>query len=160
MSPLLRLRLDRAAIVQTLVALGAVAVVVIATIALATGRGSMAPGLEILALVGIGALVRRYGIGRPGHGFASYLLGVAAYAVLDHGWHLAVLVASLAILVGDVVLRRLPFQSALGGAAHVAVGTAIAGMLYAGLGGTTGNDALTARILRRSSPSSLCSPCS
>ncbi len=147
MSPLLRLRLDRAAIVQTLVALGAIAAIVAAVVALATGRGVLAPGMEVLALVGVGALVRRYGIGLPGHGFASYLPGVAAYAVLDRGWHLAVIAAPLAMVVGDVVLRRLPLQAALGGAAHVAAGTAIAGLLYRWLGGTTGSDALSAANL-------------
>jgi len=142
MSPLLRLRLDRAAIVQTLVALGAVAAIVAAAVALATGHGSLGSGVEVLALVGVGALVRRYGIGLPGHGFASYLPGVATYAVLDRGWHLAVVVAPLGMVVGDVVLRRLPLRAALGGAAHVAAGTVIAGILYAGLDGTTGIDAL------------------
>src|SRR2546425_1957661 len=34
--------------------------------------------------------------------------GVVAYAVLDHGWPFAVLVAPLAMLVGDLGLRRLP----------------------------------------------------
>jgi methyl-accepting chemotaxis protein len=149
MSPLLRLRLDRAAIVQTLVALGAVAAVAAAAVAFATGRAPLGPGVEILALIGIGALVRRYGIGLPGHGFASYLIGVAAYAVLDRGWQLAVVVAPLAMVVGDVVLRRLSLRAALGGAAHVATGSAIAGMLYAWMGGATGDGALTTANLGR-----------
>ena len=143
MSPLLRLRLDRAAIVQTLVALGAVAALAAAAVAVATGRASLGPGVQVLALVGIGALARRYGIGLPGHGFASFVLGVAAYAVLDRGWPLAVIVGTLAIVVGDVGLRRLPLRAAFAAAAHLAMGTAIAGMLYAWLGGATGADALT-----------------
>ena len=147
MSPLLRLRLDRAAIVQTLVALGAVAAVGAAAVALATGRAVLGPGMEILALVGIGALARRYGIGLPGHGFASYALGVTAYAVLDRGWQVAAIVAPLAMVVGDVALRRLPLRVALGGAAHMAAGSAVAGMLYAWLGGATGAAALNAANL-------------
>lgn len=143
MSPLLRLRLDRAAIVQTLVALGAVAAIVAAAVALATGRADLGPGVEFLALVGIGAVVRRYGIGLPGHGFASYLLGVVAFAVLDRGWPVAVIVAPLAIVVGDVALRRLQLRTALGSAAHVTLGSAVAGMFYAWLGGATGSGALT-----------------
>jgi methyl-accepting chemotaxis protein len=149
MSPLLRLRLDRAAIVQTLVALGAVAAIAAAAVALATGRASLGPGVEVLGLLGIGTLARRYGIGLPGHGFASYLLGVAAYAVLDRGWQLAVVVAPLALVVGDVALRRLPLRTALGGAAHVATGSALAGILYSWLGGATGAAALTTTNLGR-----------
>ena len=143
MSPLLRLRLDRAAIVQTLVALGAVAALAAAAVALVTGRASLGPGIQFLALVGIGALARRYGIGLPGHGFASYVLGVAAYAVLDRDWPLAVIVSTLAIAVGDVGLRRLPLRAALASTAHIATGTAVAGLLYDSLGGGTGDTALT-----------------
>ena len=84
MSPLLRLRLDRAAIVQTLVALGAVAAIGAAAVDLASGRASLGPGVEILALVGVGALTRWYGIAFPGHGFASYLPGVAASVDLSN----------------------------------------------------------------------------
>jgi methyl-accepting chemotaxis protein len=143
MSPLLRLRQDRAAIVQTLVALGAVAAIAAAAVALATGRASLGPGAEVLALVAVGALARRYGIGLPGHGFATYLIGVAVYAVLDRGWPLAVVVAPLAMVVGDVVLRRLPLRAALGGAAHMAAGCAVAGVLYAWLGGASEAGALS-----------------
>ena len=147
MSPLPRLRLDRAAIVQTLVALGAAAALAAAVVVLATGRGSLGSGVGVVALIAVGALARRYGIGLPGHGFASYLLGVATFAVLDRGWPFAVVVTPLGLIAGDVGLRRLPLRAALGGAAHVATGSALAGLLYAGIGGVTGAGALAAENL-------------
>jgi methyl-accepting chemotaxis protein len=142
MSPLPRLRLVRAAIVQALVSLGAVAAIAGAVVAFATNRAPLGSLLEVLALIGVGALTRRYGIGLPGRGFSSYLLGVAVYAVLDHGWTLAVIVAPLATIVGDLLLRRLPLRAALGNAAHVTAGSAVAGLAYAWLDGATGADAL------------------
>jgi len=64
-------------------------------------------------LVVVGALTRRYGIVLPGNGFSSFILGVTAYAILDRGWAFGVLVAPLAMLAGDLALRRLPVAAAL-----------------------------------------------
>jgi len=72
-------------------------------------------------------LTRRYGIALPGNGFSSFILGVTAYAILDRGWTFGVLVAPLAIVAGDVALRRLPVAAALDNAAHLTTGAALAG---------------------------------
>ena len=129
-------------VVLALVALGAAASVLGAALAAASGRVSLGGAGEVLALVAVGALTRRYGIGLPGHGFSSYALGVVAYAVLDRGWPLGVTVAPLVMLVGDLLLRRLPLRAALGNAAHLTAGTAMAGLLYQRLHGATGADSL------------------
>src|SRR6266852_1588630 len=102
---------------------------------------------EIAVLVVVGALTRRYGIALPGNGFSSYILGVTAYAILDRGWPFGVVVASLAMIAGDLALRRLPVAAALDNAAHLATGAALAGLAYARLGGATGAQALAASNL-------------
>src|SRR5439155_13912866 len=99
---------------------------------------------EFVMLVVVGALTRRYGIALPGNGFASFILGVTAYAILNRGWPFAVLVAPLAVVAGDVALRRLPVAAALDNAAHLTTGAALAGLAYARLGGATGAQALAA----------------
>src|SRR5207245_147121 len=104
-------------------------------------------GPEFVALVVVGALTRRYGIALPGNGFASYILGVMVFAVLDRGWPCAALVAPVAMGAGDLVLRRLPARAALGNAAHLTAGTAVVGAAYERLGGAGGGDALTAANL-------------
>src|SRR2546430_10303577 len=70
-----------------------------------------------------------------------------SYAVLDHGWPFAVLVAPLAMLVGDLGLRRLPADAALGNATHLTAGSAVAGLVYQRLGGVGGTGALAAANL-------------
>ncbi len=125
-----------------LVALGTAAAVAAGALAIGSGRATLGSGMEVLALVAVGALTRRYGIGLPGNGFTSYLLGVVVYAVLDRGWPLAVVAAPLATVAGDLPLRRLPLRAALANAAHVTAGSAAAGLLYQRLGGATGAAAL------------------
>src|SRR5438045_3675714 len=87
-------------------------------------------------LVLIAAITRRYGISLPGNGFSSYVLGVMLFAILDRGWTFAALVAPFAMLVGDVLLRRLSIRTALGNAAHLTAGTTFVGLMYARLSGT------------------------
>src|SRR6266568_565074 len=65
-----------------------------------------------------------------------------AYATLDRGWPFAVVIAPFAMVVGDLALRRLPPSTALGNAAHLTAGGAIAGLAYQRWGGATGADAL------------------
>src|SRR5437773_179256 len=102
----------------------------------------VAEGIAVPVVVG--ALARRYGIALPGNGFSSYILGVTAYAVLDRGWPFGILVAPLAMVAGDLALRRLPVAAALDNAAHLTTGAAVAGLAYARLGGATGAQALAA----------------
>ena len=144
MSSLSRLKAAPGLLVRALVALGAVGAIAAAATALATGQAPLGAGVaqEIVVLAVVGALARRYGIPLPGNGFSSYILGVTAYAILDHGWPFGVLVALAAMITGDLALRRLPAGAALDNAAHLTAGSAVAGLAYARLGGATGSDAL------------------
>ena len=116
--------------------------------ALAYLRGAMPVGENLplagAALIGAAALARRYGVALPGNGFSSYVVGVMLYAILDRGWAFAALVAPFAMIVGDILLRRLPLKAALTNAAHLTTGATLVGLLYAQLGGQTGATALTA----------------
>ncbi len=94
-------------------------------------------------LVLVAAITRRYGIALPGNGFSSYVLGVMLFGILDRGWAFAAIVAPFAMLVGDVLLRRLPLRSALGNAAHLTAGSTFVGLMYARLSGATGAAALS-----------------
>src|SRR5881392_4430568 len=115
MSPLPRPMASPGVLVRALVSLGAVSAVAAAVAAYAAGRAVPGPGFgaEFATLVMIGALARRYGVALPGNGFSSYILGVTAFAVLDRGWACAVVVASLAMIAGDLALRHLPVAGAL-----------------------------------------------
>src|SRR3989449_2416348 len=107
------------------------------------------PAGENLPLAGallilVAAVTRRYGIALPGNGFSSYVLGVMLFAILDRGWAFAAIVAPFAMLVGDVLLRRLPLRAALGNAAHLTAGSTFVGLMYARLSGAAGAAALSA----------------
>jgi len=146
MSLLLRLRTAPATFVTGVVSLGAVLAVGVAFAGYATGRLSSSgtfPG-ALAALVGVGALTRRFGIALPGNGFSSYVLGVTTFAILERGWEFAALVAPLLTVLGDVVLRRLPLRLAASNAAHLTAGSALAGIIYERFGGATGIPALEA----------------
>src|SRR5256885_2918787 len=147
MSALSRLKASPGLLVRALVALGAVAAVAAGLAAFASRRLPLGADVaeEIAVLVVVGALTRRYGIALPGNGFSSYILGVTAYAILDRGWPFGVVVASLAMIAGDLALRRLPVAAALDNAAHLATGAALAGLADARLGGGTGGPGLTGR---------------
>src|SRR6266566_2764565 len=114
-------------------------------------RFSTAPALIVRVAVALAAIVvvgaavtRRYGIALPGNGFSSYVLGVMLFGILDRGWAFAAIVAPLAMLVGDVLMRRLPLRAALGNAAHLTAGSTFVGLMYARLSGATGVAALSA----------------
>src|SRR2546427_5610697 len=149
MSSLPRVKASPALLPRALVSLGALFGIGWAALGYASGAARAGPGFatELLALAVVGALTRRYGIPLPGNGFSSYVLGVVAYALLDRGWAFATVVAPLALLPGDLWLRRLPARAAFGNAAHLAAGTALAGLLYARLGGALGAEAIGARNL-------------
>ena len=146
MSALSRLKASPGLLVRALVALGAVAAIAAGLAAFASRRVPLGSDVaqEIVVLVVVGALTRRYGIALPGNGFSSFILGVTAYAILDRGWAFGVLVAPLAMVAGDLALRRLPVAAALDNAAHLTMGAAVAGLAYARLGGATGAQALAA----------------
>src|SRR5437764_1377982 len=149
MSSLSRLKASPGLLIRALVALGAAAAIAAAAARFAAGRPALGADVaeELVVLVIVGALARRFGIALPGNGFTSYMLGVMAYATLDRGWPFGVVVALVAMVVGDVALRRLPLAAALDNAAHLTAGGAIAGLVYERLGGTTGAAALAAANL-------------
>src|SRR5438309_98413 len=149
MSSLSRLKASPGLVIRALVALGAAAAIAAAVATSAAERSTLGADAveELVVLVVVGALARRLGIALPGNGFSSYILGVMAYAILDRGWSFGVVVGPVAMLVGDVVLRRLPWAAALDNAAHLAAGGAVAGLVYERLGGETGASAITAANL-------------
>ena len=146
MSSLSRLKASPGLLIRALVALGAVAAIATALANIASGRPAFGADAaeELVVLVIVGALARRFGIALPGNGFTSYILGVMAYATLDRGWPFGVLVGPAAMLAGDVALRRLPLAAALDNAAHLTAGGAVAGLVYERLGGATGAAAMAA----------------
>ena len=146
MSALSHLKASPSLLVRTLVALGAVAAIAAGLAAFASRRAPLGSDVaqEIVVLVVVGALTRRYGITLPGNGFSSFILGVTAYAILDRGWAFGVLLAPLAMVGGDLALRRLSVAAALDNAAHLTMGAAVAGLAYGRLGGVTGAQALAA----------------
>src|ERR1700745_2520809 len=129
MSSLSRLKASPGLVIRALVVLGAVAALVAAVATYAKGRAALGAdvGEELLVLVIVGAAARRLGIALPGNGFSFYILGVMAYATLDRGWPFGVVAGPVAMLVGDVALRRLPLMAALDNAAHLTAGGAVAG---------------------------------
>jgi len=133
------------AIVRGVVGIGGAAAVSWAAVAHATGAVPSAGFVPALVAFGaIGVLSRAFGIPLPGQGFASYVLGVMVAALVGRGTAFAVLVAPVAMLVGDVALRRLPPATAAVNAAHLAAGTAVAGLVYTLLGGASGAAAFQA----------------
>src|SRR5260370_36061360 len=137
------LRPSRGLLVRALVALGGVWGLVAAAGASVSGRAALGVDVEedavVLAIAG--ALARRFGIALPGNGFSSYILGVLVYATLDRGWPFAVVVGPVAMLAGDVGLRRLPAVAALDNAAHLTAGGAAARLVFRRVGGATRGDA-------------------
>ena len=135
-----------ALIVRVVIAIAALVSFGAGLAAYASGRIPAAVNLPLVGalLVLVAAVTRRYGIALPGNGFSSYVLGAMLFAILDRGWAFAAIVAPFAMLVGDVLLRRLPFRTALGNAAHLTAGTTFVGLMYARLSGAGGADALAA----------------
>ncbi len=137
-------RLAPALVIRVVVSLAAL---VSLTAGLAAAVGGRMPSSGNLPLAGallilVAALTRRYGIALPGNGFSSYVIGVMLFAILDRGWAFAAVVAPFAMIVGDVLLRRLPMRAALVNAAHLTTGSTLVGLMYARLGGATGAAAL------------------
>jgi len=131
---------------RVIVSLAGLAAFGAGVLAFATGAASTAGNLPLTGalLIFAAALSRRYGIALPGNGFSSYVVGVMLFAILDRGWAFSAVIAPFAMLVGDILLRRLPIRAALNNAGHLTMGTTIVGLMYERMGGQTGAATLTA----------------
>lgn len=151
MTARLGVRVPEAIAVRAIVSAAAVGAFAAALGAYVTGTEPLGDsfGVALVTLVLVAAVTRRFGIALPGNGFSSYILGVVLYAVLSRGWAFATLAAPFGMALGDLFLRRLPLRAALGNAAHLATGSALAGLVYERLGGHSGAAALAAgNVLR------------
>jgi methyl-accepting chemotaxis protein len=133
-----RTGLDR--IVLPIIELAAVAAVVVAFL---TGNvPTPFPVVEFALLVAAAALLRVFGLTLPGKGFASFILLIPLFALLYRGWGWAAVVSVVGILVGDVVVRRLPLRMAALNGGLIGVTTIVVGVLYDRVGGVHGALAL------------------
>ncbi|MEX2156607.1 MAG: methyl-accepting chemotaxis protein [Gemmatimonadales bacterium] len=141
-----RLAAAPALVVRIIISLAALICFGAGVAAYAGGSAPVGNNLPLAAalLILVAALTRRYGIALPGNGFSSYVVGVMLFAILDRGWAFAAVVAPFAMIVGDVLLRRVPLRAALVNAAHLTTGATVVGLMYARLGGATGAAALAA----------------
>ena len=133
-----------ALIVRAVISTAALASFGAGVYAFASGRVPAGDNLPLAGalLVLVAAFTRRYGIALPGNGFSSYVIGVTLFAILERGWAFAAIVAPFAMLVGDVLLRRMPVRTSLSNAAHLTAGSTFVGLMYARIGGVTGAAAL------------------
>jgi len=137
-------RARRADQLRLILGAAALAGLVTGVIRLAGGGVQIGTTTTQLLLFGVvGLLTRRFGIALPGGGFASFVLGVVLAAILLHGWGFAVVTALIAIVLGDLALRRLPVTQVAATVAHLTFGTTAVGLLYEAAGGATGATALT-----------------
>lgn len=129
---------------RALVGLGAATAVVAALVGYVIGSQTFGPGFgtTAFAVVVAGAVTRRLGVALPGQGFSSFIVGVGLFAILDRGWMFAALTTPLGIILGDAVLRQLAPRRALQAAAHFTAGLAGVGLLYDGVGGWLGIQAV------------------
>jgi methyl-accepting chemotaxis protein len=100
------------------------------------------PLVEFALLVSAAALLRRFGLPLPGKGFASFILLVPLFTFLHRGWGWAALVSVVGILVGDVVVRRLPIKVAAANGGLIGFAVVLVGVLYDRIGGVHGALAL------------------
>lgn len=125
---------------QTIVQIAVVAGAVLAIVA-AIWTSSLPepfPILELVLTVAVAAATRQFGLGLPGKGFASFVLGAVLFATLRHGWAWGALVALLGMPAGDVPFRRLPARAVLANLGHLTFGTALVGLAYDRIGGAYG----------------------
>jgi methyl-accepting chemotaxis protein len=91
------------------------------------------PWLGAGLLLVVAAATRVFGIPLPGKGFASFAVGPGIAAIIALDWAAGALVAALGIIVGDWIVRRLPFRNALSNAGHFLTAGAVAGYVYYGM---------------------------
>ena len=101
------------------------------------------PWLEFLALTSFGVGLRRFGLQLPSKGFASFIDMLALLAMLLRGWGWSVLVTATSIVIGDLLMRRLPLRSALANAGTITFAAVLTGLGYDQIGGLHGAAALS-----------------
>jgi len=131
---------------DTLVQIGVVAGAVLAIVAAiwTSSLPSPLPWAELVLTVGAAAATRHFGLPLPGKGFASFVLAVVLFAILRHGWAWGALVALLGMPAGDLIFRRLRLRAAIINVGHLTFGSALVGIGYLLIGGSTGPAALSA----------------
>jgi methyl-accepting chemotaxis protein len=123
-----------------------IGLLVVAAIVVAFPTGNIPapfPFVEFALLVGAAALLRRFGLPLPGKGFASFILLIPLFALLHRGWGWAALVSVFGILVGDVVVRRMPFRLAATNGSLIGFAAVLVGLVYDRIGGAHGALALS-----------------
>src|SRR5437868_3164891 len=118
----------REALIQAAVMVGAVLAVVAAI--WSAGFPQPFPVFELLLTVAAAAATREFGIPLPGKGFASFVLGVVAFALLRHGWAWGAVAAAIGMPAGDLIFRRMKLRAALINAGHLTTGTTLVGFIY------------------------------
>ncbi len=104
--------------------------------------------LKFTLLVAAAAVARKLRFRLPGGGAASFVAGLAFLAIASQGgWAFAVLTIGLGTLVGDIRLKRPRISVLTGHSASVVGGTALIGILYSLLAGSTGAAALNQQNL-------------
>ncbi len=103
--------------------------------------------LKFTLLVAAAAVARKLGFRLPGGGAASFVAGVAFLAVASQDWAFAVLTVGLGTMVGDIRLKRPRISVLTGHSASATVGTALIGLIYSLIGGSTGAAALSPQNL-------------
>ncbi|HEX6533122.1 MAG TPA: methyl-accepting chemotaxis protein [Gemmatimonadaceae bacterium] len=88
------------------------------------------PWLGALLIVALSAGTRAFGVPLPGKGFASFAVGTGLAGVLALGWAAGAASAGVGILIGDIVVRRLPLRNAVSNAAHFITACCISGIVY------------------------------
>jgi methyl-accepting chemotaxis protein len=91
------------------------------------------PWLGALLILIVAAATRAFGIPLPGKGFASFAVGAVMAGVIALGWTAGALVSGIGIILGDLVVRRLPLRNAIGNTGHFITACAISGSIYYGL---------------------------
>ena len=100
------------------------------------------PVLEFVFLIAGTAAIRRFGLPLPGKGYASFIFVVPILAVLHRGWGWGALIPVAGVLVGDVLVRRLPVAAAAEVGCQTGLAAALAGLAYDRIGGVHGALAL------------------
>ena len=99
--------------------------------------------LALIVLGAAGAATRGLVIPLPGKGVTSFVTSVVVIALLSRGWPVAVTVALMGMLLGEILLRHIRLDRALVNTGHLTLAAGVVGSGYQALGGAIGSAALT-----------------